>query len=106
MTIYIEVPQGADALKEFVLFHDRVYESRSARWPAALDLQLPILTGDSPFVRDRQIHPLLAREGSTIIGATSAEQFGNTLAAAGRPLPPDVLAACNEVSKEIQYPMG
>lgn len=44
--------------------------------------------------------------GSTIIGATTAAQLTDTLAAAEVKLTPDVLAACNEVSKEIRYPMG
>ncbi|MGH7789554.1 MAG: aldo/keto reductase [Candidatus Binatia bacterium] len=44
--------------------------------------------------------------GSTIIGATTAEQLTDTLAAADVTLAKDVLAACNEVSKEIRYPMG
>ena len=44
--------------------------------------------------------------GSTIIGATHADQLTDTLAASGTKLSPDVLAACNEVSKEIRYPMG
>ncbi len=44
--------------------------------------------------------------GSTIIGATGPEQLGDALAAAEVKLPADVLAACDEVSKEIRYPMG
>ncbi len=44
--------------------------------------------------------------GSTIIGATNAAQLTDTLAAADVKLPSDVLAACNEVSREIRYPMG
>jgi aryl-alcohol dehydrogenase-like predicted oxidoreductase len=44
--------------------------------------------------------------GSTIIGATTPDQLTDTLAAADVKLPADVLAACNEVSKEIRYPMG
>lgn len=44
--------------------------------------------------------------GSTIIGATIADQLTDTLAASGTTLAPEVLAACNEVSKEIRYPMG
>src|SRR5262245_39059406 len=44
--------------------------------------------------------------GSTIIGATAPEQLSDTLAASGTVLPADVLAACNEVSKEIRYPLG
>ena len=37
---------------------------------------------------------------------TTPEQLTDTLAAADVKLPADVLAACNEVSKEIRYPMG
>ncbi len=44
--------------------------------------------------------------GSSIIGATAPEQLTDTLAAAGTTLPADVLVACNEVAKEIRYPMG
>ncbi len=44
--------------------------------------------------------------GSTIIGATSAAQLDDTLAAADVTLSADVLAACNAVGKEIRYPMG
>jgi aryl-alcohol dehydrogenase-like predicted oxidoreductase len=44
--------------------------------------------------------------GSTIIGATSVEQLANTLAAAGVALTADVLKACDQVTKEIRYPMG
>jgi aryl-alcohol dehydrogenase-like predicted oxidoreductase len=50
----------------------------------------------------------LSREfvGSTLIGATSAAQLDETLAAAGVTLQDDVLAACDAVSKEIPYPLG
>ena len=44
--------------------------------------------------------------GATIIGATTAEQLTDTLAAADVTLPADVLKACDKVSKEIRYPMG
>jgi aryl-alcohol dehydrogenase-like predicted oxidoreductase len=44
--------------------------------------------------------------GSTIIGATHPDQLDDTLAAAGRKLPADVLAQIDAVSREIRYPMG
>ena len=44
--------------------------------------------------------------GSTIIGATTPEQLTDTLAAADTPLSAEVLAACDQVTKEIRYPMG
>jgi len=44
--------------------------------------------------------------GSTIIGATSVGQVDETLAAAEITLSPDVLKACDDIRKEIPYPMG
>jgi len=66
MAITIDVPQGEQALREFVRFHDRVYTARSAHWPAPLELQLPILTGESPFAVERQIRPFVARSAGDI----------------------------------------
>jgi aryl-alcohol dehydrogenase-like predicted oxidoreductase len=44
--------------------------------------------------------------GSTIIGATAAEQLTDSLAAAGVTLSEDVRKACHQVTREILYPMG
>lgn len=44
--------------------------------------------------------------GSTLIGATRAAQLEDSLRAAEVKLPPDVLAACDQVSREILYPLG
>ena len=44
--------------------------------------------------------------GSTIIGATHPDQLEETLRAADITLPDDALQACDEVSREIRYPMG
>ncbi len=43
--------------------------------------------------------------GSTLIGATRPEQLAETLAAAEKPLPEDVLAACDALRREHPYPM-
>ena len=72
MGIKIEIPQSNEALTEFVQFHDRVYEYRAARWPASLELQLPILTGESPFAQGRELRPFLAYEGSRIVARAVA----------------------------------
>jgi GNAT superfamily N-acetyltransferase len=67
MPIQIETPRGVDALTEFVTFHDTVYESHAARWAAFVPLELPILTGESPFARGRRIRPFWARQsGKTV----------------------------------------
>ena len=72
MAIRIETPEGTDALTEFVLFHDRVYESLGARWSAFLPLQLPVLAGDSPFAKDRTIRPFWARDGDRTLARAVA----------------------------------
>jgi hypothetical protein len=72
MTITIEVPEGKDALTEFVLFRDRVYESRNARWPALVDLELPALLGEGPFAEGRTVYPVAARENDEIVARAAA----------------------------------
>jgi len=44
--------------------------------------------------------------GSSLVGATSVAQLEETIAAAGVTIPPDVLAACDKISKKTMYPMG
>ncbi len=44
--------------------------------------------------------------GSTIIGATSVGQLEDSLRAADVTLSPEVLAACDQVHRDILYPMG
>jgi aryl-alcohol dehydrogenase-like predicted oxidoreductase len=44
--------------------------------------------------------------GSTIIGATTPAQLGDSLAAADVTLTPDVLKACDAVTRDLLYPMG
>jgi hypothetical protein len=72
MDIKIKIPESNEALTEFVRFYDQVYDYREARWRAPLELQLPILTGDSPFAQGREIRPFLARSGSKIIARAAA----------------------------------
>jgi GNAT superfamily N-acetyltransferase len=72
VAIRVEVPEGEDALTEFVRFHDDVYADRGARWPALVPFQLPILTGDSPFVEDRTFRPFLVRDGAEIVARVVA----------------------------------
>jgi hypothetical protein len=60
MAVRIALPTGRDALAEFVNFHDRVYEARDAHWPVAVDLELPILLGESPFNAGRRMRAFTA----------------------------------------------
>lgn len=72
MTIEIVNPGGADQLTEFILFYDRVYEYRSARWPAFVPFQLPLLMGESPGAKGRRMQPFLAREDGEIVARALA----------------------------------
>jgi len=44
--------------------------------------------------------------GSTLVGATTVAQLDETLRAAEVQLPPEALAACDAISREIPYPLG
>ena len=68
----IEAPAGEEALTEFILFRDRVYEGRGARWPTLAPIELPTLTGESPFAEGRTFRPLVAREGGEIVARGAA----------------------------------
>lgn len=70
--IHVETPEGTDALTEFIAFYDRVYEYRSARWLANRELQLAILSGESPLVRNRRLRPFVVREGGDVVARTLA----------------------------------
>jgi GNAT superfamily N-acetyltransferase len=72
MVMKIESPEGNQGLTEFVRFYDQVYEYRGARWPAALELHLPLLSGDNPFAEARSMRPFLARSGSKIVARAVA----------------------------------
>jgi hypothetical protein len=67
-----EFPKGKDALSEFILFQDRVYENRSIRWPADLPHELALLTGESATCEDRTFCPILVREGADIVARAVA----------------------------------
>jgi len=43
--------------------------------------------------------------GSTLIGVTQVDQLDEHLAAAHAVIPDDILVACDEIGKEIRYPM-
>jgi len=72
MAIKIEVPEGIDALTEFIQFFDQVYAYRDAKWTAEVEFQLPLLTGESPFTEDRIIRPFLVRRDGRMVGRAVA----------------------------------
>lgn len=72
MPVTIEPAEGPEALTEFVLFHDRVYETRPVRWPAMIGMEMPMLTGEGPFAEGRRVQPLVARENGEIVARVLA----------------------------------
>ena len=72
MAMTIDVPEGDQALTEFVRFHDTVYADRQIRWPALLAFQQPIISGESPFAAERTMRPFLVRDGTTILARALA----------------------------------
>jgi hypothetical protein len=72
MAIEIAAPTSERDLTAFIRFHDEVYASRPARWAAVVQFQLPMLTGDSPFCRDRTLRPLMAVDNGRIVARVLA----------------------------------
>ncbi len=72
MSVSVETPSGEAALRDFVLFHDRVYAGRGARWGAPLDLHLPILAGEGPFGNEREIRPFWAIAHGEVVARAAA----------------------------------
>lgn len=68
----IETPQSREAFAEFSQFRDRVYKSRSARWPTPIGLEMAVLSGESPFNEGRAVCPFLVREGGRIFARALA----------------------------------
>jgi GNAT superfamily N-acetyltransferase len=69
--VRVERPEGEDALAEFVALHDRVYATRPVRWPAS-PLHLPMLLGQTPITKERELMPFVAREGGEVVARACA----------------------------------
>ena len=91
-------PRTQTMTRRFV--NERTLESTARFTQIARDAGLPVATLAIAWTLTHSF------VGSTIIGATAPDQLTDTLAASDTTLSADVLAACNEVSKEIRYPMG
>ena len=63
----IEFPDGKDALSEFILFKDRVYDYCTVRWPADPPHDMALLTDQSAGCEDRTFRPILVRDGADIV---------------------------------------
>jgi aryl-alcohol dehydrogenase-like predicted oxidoreductase len=90
--------RGAAMTRRFINRRSLEACERFGKIAAECGLALPTLATAWTLTRDFV--------ASTLIGATSVSQLDSTLAAADVDLPEDVLRACDEVSREILYPMG
>jgi hypothetical protein len=72
LTVTILTLSGEQALTDFVLFHDRVYQYRSAYWPAMAAVHLPILMGDTPFACERNLKAFAAFDDGAMVARAVA----------------------------------
>jgi hypothetical protein len=70
--ITVECPTGRTELTDFVLFANEVNASRSAYWPAMVDMHLPFLLGEGAAAERRTIRPLVARQDGRIVARAVA----------------------------------
>jgi aryl-alcohol dehydrogenase-like predicted oxidoreductase len=91
-------PRSQTMARRFV--NERTLAATARFTAIARDAGLPVTTLAAAWTLSHDF------VGATIIGATRPEQLSDSLAAADVTLPADVLKACNQVSKEILYPMG
>lgn len=97
--MYQHAPERQQSmLKRFV--NERTIASTKRFQAIAEDIGMSVVTLATAWSKQ---HDFVA---STIVGATSAEQLPDILAAADVTLEPEVLASINAVSREIPYPMG
>lgn len=72
MPLKIESPDDQNGFTEFITFADRVRPELSARWPAAADMQLPMLMGLSAFIAGKPLRAFVARENGEIVARVAA----------------------------------
>ena len=96
---YQDAPERQQAmLKRFV--NEKSLAATARFQEIAADLDMSAVTMAIAWSKQ---HDFVA---STIVGATTAEQVPELLAAADVTLAPETLKRINQVSREIQYPMG
>lgn len=72
MAIVVEAPERRADLAELIRLHDTVHAARRARWAPELSIELPLLTGESPFAAGRHLRPLVARENGRLVARAVA----------------------------------
>ncbi|MEW6272795.1 MAG: hypothetical protein AB1689_26255 [Thermodesulfobacteriota bacterium] len=72
MGVVIEVPSSRAALAELIDLHNTVHAGRLARWAPEPSIELPLLTGESPFAAGRRLRPFVARDGGRLVARVVA----------------------------------
>jgi len=72
MAVAIEVPASRAELAALIALHDTVYAGRRARWAPEPSIELPLLTGESPFAAERRLRPFVARERGRMVARAVA----------------------------------
>jgi hypothetical protein len=72
MGVVVEVPTGHAALAALIDFHNTAHAGRRARWAPEPGIELPLLTGESPFAADRRLRPFVARDGGRTVARVVA----------------------------------
>jgi hypothetical protein len=72
LAIVVEAAETRADLVELIRLHDTVYASRRARWAPEQSIELPLLTGESPFAAGRRLKPLVAREDGRLVARAVA----------------------------------
>lgn len=90
--------RGSTMTRRFV--NDKTLESTARIAKVAHECEIPLATFAIAWTLTRDF------VGSTIVGATNPAQLDALLSAPDVKIPESALAACDEITKEILYPMG
>lgn len=66
MAVRIESPDSEAGLREFIALQDSIRPELTARWPAAVEMQLPLMMGLSALGAGKTMKAFVAREDSEI----------------------------------------
>ncbi len=72
VAVRIESPDSESGLTEFVRFQDSIRPELTARWPAAAEMQLPIIMGLSALAAGKTMKAFVARDGGEIVARVLA----------------------------------
>lgn len=72
MAIAVEVPERRADLAALIRLHETAHAARRARWAPEPSIELPLLTGESPFSAGRRLRPFVARDDGRLVARAVA----------------------------------